>query len=607
MNFSGGTTLHSGLDFKFGTEYVPLNGKRLDQMRNLLEDLELIIIDEISMISSDMFYKVNQRLQEIFISEDYFGGRCALVVGDVMQLKPPKGRFVFMMPKSNKYKPLHEIDPLWEALEVAVLKTNHRQGQGNLWCDVLNRFRIDEQTEEDVELLETRRLKNFPNFDADQACHVFYTNVEVYNHNMKILRKLQTKLYQIPAICFYPKKYKPEIKGHGTIDNTQFMKVLEIKVGSKVMLVFNIATNDSLVNGSMGRVSKIVHDGNDVKAIVVDFDDKEAGSELVKNSKEFCEKHGIKHGVPIFRISFEYLLPYKKSTKSHSCKGRIEQFPMKLSDGSTAHKFQGISVKKGSSLVMHGHPRMPRGMGYVMLSRCADINSVYLDDKFEIGKIKCDDNALEENSNLNERNIIPQFEQEHFDIFMVNVNRLKKNLIDLEHNPFASKSRIVAVVETWLTPEEHVISPLGTFEGASYGNGKGCGVFNQNEPQEVFKTICDDHQILSYLSELGFSICIVYISSGCNFGTVTESIKSHISNPNTIILGDFNFDKNEKNSLTKSLQSKNFVQIIRNPTHEKGRTIDHVYVPKESDKFEIILRYPYFTDHAAICVNILKQ
>ena len=79
--------MHSGLDFKFGTGYQKLSHK--SNLKILLKELELVIIDEISMIDADMLYKIHDRLCEIFYpSEDPFAGKSVLLVGDIMQLEP---------------------------------------------------------------------------------------------------------------------------------------------------------------------------------------------------------------------------------------------------------------------------------------------------------------------------------------------------------------------------------------------------------------------------------------------------------------------------------------------------------------------------------------
>ena len=132
--------MHRGLDFKFGTDYYVLSSKKLDSFRKEFEDLQIFIIDEMSMLGSDRLYDVNRRSREIFISNDSFGGKGALFVGDPLQLPPVKARPVYSKPSSYKNWVLwSSSDNLWDNCEVIVLQVNHRQGDGNSWTDTLNR------------------------------------------------------------------------------------------------------------------------------------------------------------------------------------------------------------------------------------------------------------------------------------------------------------------------------------------------------------------------------------------------------------------------------------------------------------------------------------
>ena len=59
-----------------------------------------VVVDEFSMVSSDNLYNLHKRLQEIFMSQDLFGGRSVLLVGDIMQLGPVKAAAIYREPKS---------------------------------------------------------------------------------------------------------------------------------------------------------------------------------------------------------------------------------------------------------------------------------------------------------------------------------------------------------------------------------------------------------------------------------------------------------------------------------------------------------------------------
>ena len=358
--YLGGQTLHYAFDFKFGTEHNTLGDKKRDEFRDQYKDLEIIIVDELSMVSADMLYRMDLRLQEIFLSDDNFGGKVVIFVGDPLQLKPPKARQIFDTPTCKKYQPMYEMDSLWEKFKVIVLKTNHRQGSGTEWCDILNRARVGELTDRDKEILNERRMNLHPNVDFDNAWHVFYPNREVKEFNMKKLRDLPGSSVVIPARMSYPKGYVPKIKDWGTIDDTQFEERLELKRNARVILVFNIAVSDSLSNGEVGQVLNIISENNQVTAIIVKFDNPESGREHRKNHAVFLAKHCIKSGTPIFRSTLEYNLKLRKGMRRHGCSGKISQFPLRLAWSFTAHKLQGVQSPEDVPFVCHGHPNIKR-------------------------------------------------------------------------------------------------------------------------------------------------------------------------------------------------------------------------------------------------------
>ena len=189
----GGTTLQSGLSLKFGTKYLSLRDTKREELRILFEDLQLIIIDECSMVSADALYDVHRRLQEIFVSKDLFGGKSILLVGDLLQLPPVKGRPIFAKPKCEKNISLWSSNEnLWSSFEVITLNTNFRQGISE-WTKCLNRLRIGEITEEDRSMLEQRRLNNFPSLNKSKATHVSLILVNIHIQGRKMSSSISTK------------------------------------------------------------------------------------------------------------------------------------------------------------------------------------------------------------------------------------------------------------------------------------------------------------------------------------------------------------------------------------------------------------------------------
>ena len=99
-------------------------------------------------------------------------------------------------------------------------------------------------------------------------------------------------------------------------------------------------------------------------------------------------------------------------------------------------------------VVVHGHKKIPPGMYYVMFSRAQDLEQIYV--KNFTKSIKANEKSLLENQKLVNRSIVPSFKDNHFCVFMVNIQSLKNKIIDLTHDIFASKADHICVVETWL-------------------------------------------------------------------------------------------------------------------------------------------------------------
>ena len=86
-----GQTLHSSLGFNFGNKHYSLSDKKRDEIRSVLRNLRVLIIDEISMIRSDMLFQLDLRLREITQKKNImFGGISIFFMGDIMQLRPCK-------------------------------------------------------------------------------------------------------------------------------------------------------------------------------------------------------------------------------------------------------------------------------------------------------------------------------------------------------------------------------------------------------------------------------------------------------------------------------------------------------------------------------------
>jgi hypothetical protein len=109
--FLGGITIHGAFDFRFGNEITSSSDKKLAELRENLSELQLIIIDEMSLVSSDMLYKINAKLKEIFHLRKNipFAGIGMILVGDLLQIPPVKAGYIFDKPSNDKSAVAYDI------------------------------------------------------------------------------------------------------------------------------------------------------------------------------------------------------------------------------------------------------------------------------------------------------------------------------------------------------------------------------------------------------------------------------------------------------------------------------------------------------------------
>ena len=317
---------------------MPLSERKLAQMREMLSDLKLIIIDEFSMLSADMLYIIHLRLCEVFQCDpkrDWFANKSIILVGDLLQLPPVKACYVFAEPLNDNFATFHEVSPLWGTFEAYVLRHNHRQADEKDWANSLNNFRVGEVSKEDEAVLKSRITEE--QYLDDDAMHVFYMNDDVNKHNDKMLDSIVGEAEEIDAIKANPKGFTPNVSKQ-TVHTTNFMNKLKVKIGARVSLVFNVNTPDNLVNGSFGTIVGFERTrSNAIEVIVVAFDDPNAGVQQRRKYPNISRKYENVRGTPIYRQECEY-----QTSNKGGARAKVVQFPIRLAWANTAHKMQVI-------------------------------------------------------------------------------------------------------------------------------------------------------------------------------------------------------------------------------------------------------------------------
>ena len=234
----------------------------------------------------------------------------------MLQLRPCQARYIFEEPVCQDYKIAFHSGTHWSSFDVINLVENHRQNSDKEYADLLNRIRIGQQTTEDLSLLETR-VRPFGNSDLEGAMYLAGKNVKVNEFNLIGLNKLESKVYQIEAINIHPtiKNFKPQVNSKGNIgtekNETPFRQTLTLKIGSRIMLTYNIDVDDCLTNGARGKIIAIEENKSGyVERIIVKFDD-ECQGEIKRKSDKILEKN-FPGCTSLERVMFQYSLGKKK-------------------------------------------------------------------------------------------------------------------------------------------------------------------------------------------------------------------------------------------------------------------------------------------------------
>ena len=196
----GGMTLHSALLLgrsKYNG-FQPLNRDKLNSLRTKLSHLMLVIIDEVSMVGSNMLLEIHKRLQQIRgVSDDVtFGGVSILAVGDLYQL-PPVGQPLLFSPVTDSYAQLYGSGSLWiDEFQLIELDEIMRQRGDSTFSELLCRVRTNTCTTTDIVTLKSREITaDDPNYPTN-ALHVYRLNSDVDSRNSIMLNKLASSSQQ---------------------------------------------------------------------------------------------------------------------------------------------------------------------------------------------------------------------------------------------------------------------------------------------------------------------------------------------------------------------------------------------------------------------------
>ena len=618
-----GQTLTSAFHFQFGNKHYSLSDKQRDKTKLALKNLKIVIIDEISMVKADMLYQLDIKLQEIMEKPGVpFGGVLIMAFGDIFQLKPVCGKYIFHKPSNKAYHLTFMLANRWEMLCVINLETNHRQGEDGAFADMLNRLRFVKRGEmlpEDIATLE-ERVRPEDHLDlVGASVNIICTLAKGHKINTRYLRSLPGEEIILKAIHYKSNKkiFKPPInKKDGSVHTTGFMDELRLKVGAKVMMIKNVNTSDCLTNGQTGILLDLVKERTgEVQYLVVQFDREAAGRQARAADPQLTERYP--GGTKVERYMDTYSLSKKGGAGASAT---LIQFPIRLAHAVTAHKTQGQTIHQPKTSSLDLDSVFEAAQGYVMLGRNQALSQVYISGRFDPNKVYASSEALEEYEKMNKRAINKAehgwFAEKPNDIKVVspNIARLGPHIEDVQVEYTLLKADIIHLCETWVKPGDDLQRfQLPGYQASFLSVGAGIGIvtYSKDMFEHRVDVINDRYQATMFSSATMDSIH-VYRSSNGSIPDLRDDLKTLINkNKATIISGDFNIclEKDPNNLISRYLTDEGFIQMVTEPTHIDGGLIDHFYLrntPVAIQSYHILRHSTYVSDHDALCVTLTK-
>lgn len=418
---ASGMTIHSLFQIPFGP-FFPDGSRRNEQPRrfsrkkiNLIRSLDLLVIDEISMVRADLLDSIDDTLRRYKNAYQPFGGVQLLLIGDLHQLPP-----VVKDHEWNLLRPYYDTpyffssQALQKTKPVTVqLQKIYRQSD-DTFIRLLNKVRHNEV---DLEVLSTLNGRYRPPAEIPQE--EAYITLSTHNATAdKINRE------QLDALAGKKYTFKAQIERDFPAHAYPTDELLHLKEGAQVMFVKNDISPEKLYyNGKIGEITRIA-DG----AVTVQCPDDDHSITVVP-----AEWHNRK-----------YHLNDQTKEVTEEIVGTFTQYPLRLAWAITIHKSQGLTFDR---VILDAQSAFAHGQVYVALSRCKSFEGIVLRSKIEQRSVRTD-NQVQEFSKKNAEN--PPSEAEllaakaafqqtalldlfGFDVLRRQLQRLNRLILEEEH------------------------------------------------------------------------------------------------------------------------------------------------------------------------------
>ena len=496
------------------------------------------------------------------------------------------------------------------------LKENHRQGEDKAYADTLNRIRVGNETEADIQILK-EKVRNELHEDIlkeTDALFIYGTNKNVNKMNKKRLKDLTEEEIIVKAICLHRsiKNFDPAEGNAGEVNKTPFQKELRLKLGAKVMLTYNVDTCDGLTNGARGELIGYQKDSkNAITKLIVKFENDTVGQEKRRLNPNIAAKYPF--GTPIEKVNFSFSI--SRSKKSIINTASVIQFPIKLAFACTAHKVQGLTVQKPQKVIINVEDAFAAAMVYVMLSRVCSLIQIYILNAFDEKKMHPNAKAMAELKRLESIDVKNNKETtDILKIYSLNCRSLRKHYEDIISDSEILQSDLICLQETWIEMD----NDCKEYEIASHslhpnnrGKGKGIVTFYKKDQFKHITDINEELMQLSKFSSTNQDVITIYRSQNCSYELLNKGINKLMTQKKpTLVVGDFNFCFKEHTTSTKKFFVRNnFNQLVNEPTHIGGHILDQAYWSDDCFNIECTaeVQGKYYSDHRGLMVTFKKK
>ncbi|MBI5152812.1 AAA family ATPase [Candidatus Peregrinibacteria bacterium] len=323
------------------------------KLKELLEKVDTIVIDEVSMVRADLMDCIDAALRFYRRNKQPFGGLQMVFIGDLYQLPPVvSGEEEHELFRTYYNSPYFFDAKVLGSIEMEFMELNkiYRQKDQD-FIDLLNKIRNSSIEEQDILRLNTRFNSNFDLDDSDGDFYITLTttNVSADAINYKKLSRLKSKL----------KIYHGEVTGEFDNKHLPTAMDLDVKIGAQIMLLSN-DSGKRWVNGSIGKVIEIKYDRESEEDVVV---------VRLNNGKTVDV-------TPYTWEVFRYFFNRKAGHLDVEIVGSFTQYPFRLAWAVTIHKSQGKTFD--NVVVDIGQGSFVQGQVYVAISRCTSFQGLVL-------------------------------------------------------------------------------------------------------------------------------------------------------------------------------------------------------------------------------------